>query len=160
MEWDCTVNASYLNRALSPTHSRTIITEAYDFLRRRKTKFDAIVVRGVSGMVIGSPVAYKLKVPLVIVRKADGNHSGQSVEGYSKFTGYVIIDDLVASGDTIQTIRDEISKEFHYPRSQPKMTGLILYQNSSNGTEYANRWDCWVRNVGMSHSYAKKPKTS
>lgn len=61
-------------------------------------------MRGVSGMLVGAPLAYELGKPIVIVRKSDGSHSGHSVEGPTCVGRYAIIDDLVDSGDTLREI--------------------------------------------------------
>src|SRR5271165_5218346 len=38
---------------------------------RRRNSFDAIAVRGVSGMGMGFPISYLLKIPLINIRKID-----------------------------------------------------------------------------------------
>lgn len=69
-------------------------------------KFDAIAVSGASMMLIAPIVAYKLKKNVILVRKPEEVcNSSYRVEGKHSQT-YIIIDDLVASGDTIRRIKE------------------------------------------------------
>jgi len=70
----------------------------------KHVKFDTIVFRGFSGAVVGPVVALRLKKPWALVRKAgDNTHSSHHVEG-DVSGDYVIIDDFVATGETVKHI--------------------------------------------------------
>ncbi len=59
---------------------------------------DFIACTGISGLMFAAPVAYLLKLPLVVVRKTkDGSHAVEFVEGNPK-GNYAIIDDFMSSG--------------------------------------------------------------
>ena len=70
--------------------------------------FNMIAVQGVSGMAIGFPLAVKLGVPIVVVRKPDedshsdaGTITGESVKGKR----CLFVDDFVSMGRTRQRVR-------------------------------------------------------
>lgn len=101
------------------------LTDVLDVTTRRKTidktisdlrgiEFETIAVRGVSGLLIGSIVALEMNKVLAIVRKpGEGTHSFYSVEGAP--TGrYIIIDDLICSGKTVETIIDAMKAKYHF----------------------------------------------
>jgi orotate phosphoribosyltransferase-like protein len=74
----------------------------------KKYKIGTIAVRGVSGISIGSVVSYLTKIPLCVIRKEkEDKHSFYNVEYnddlISSFN-YCIIDDLIDSGNTIESI--------------------------------------------------------
>lgn len=72
--------------------------------------FDGIAVRGVSGLLVGAIVAHTLKKHLIVVRKEVSTHASNKVETHIGVGNYVIIDDMKASGLTIRTIKEEITK--------------------------------------------------
>lgn len=73
--------------------------------------FTHIAVSGVSGCVVGSAVALRLKKNLIVIRKDnDGSHSFTKVEGYpDESFQYIILDDFVSSGYTISQIYRKIN---------------------------------------------------
>ena len=99
--------AAYSLDDLDDTCRRT-----YNALREIRDEFDSIIVTGMSGVVVGVPVALKLEKPVVIVRKGkdkDDSHqfSGQiDVAGTRVINRYrigkrtVIVDDFRSSGET------------------------------------------------------------
>jgi phosphoribosylpyrophosphate synthetase len=80
----------------------------------------SIVVTGLSGMLIGIPVADALGRPLAIVRKNRGLH--RSIEG-SIASKYIIVDDLIETGDTVKRITNTIS-------TCAVCVGIVLYHDS------------------------------
>ena len=93
----------YLNTALNPKLRRQTISRTVRHLKPIIDTFDAIAVSGVSGMLIGVPVADMLDKPLIVVRKEHNTHSDCLVEG-SIEGRYLIVDDLINTGETINTI--------------------------------------------------------
>jgi hypothetical protein len=71
-------------------------------------KFDAIAFRGLSGSLVAPSVALKLGKTLLAVRKEEECHSSRQVEGDLGADRYIIIDDFVSSGETINEIRKAI----------------------------------------------------
>ena len=101
------------------------ITESVRALRASNLEFDVIVCCGLSGSLIAPDVARKLNKKLVIVRKQDGSH-GHDVElTFNEDVGnYVIVDDLIESGKTVDLIR----KRLHW--YEGKCVGIYLYNQS------------------------------
>lgn len=96
--------------------------------------FDTIVVRGHSGVAMGSVIAHVMDKNLIIIRKPDEDaHSHEVAEyGDEVLRGrnrmkFIIIDDCVDSGETIKQIHEGFKKAF--PRRRPIFKGLYLYQD-------------------------------
>lgn len=79
-------------------------------LRPHKARFDFLAVTGMSGVVIGSPLAVRLEKPLVIVRKPDdSSHSyGDLIGGAAARGRYMFVDDFIASGTTFRRVRERL----------------------------------------------------
>ena len=71
----------------------------------KKYDFDAIAFRGLSGALIAIPMAHALDKTMIAVRKkGENNHSGAGVEGDWVARRYVIMDDMISTGNTVRTI--------------------------------------------------------
>jgi hypoxanthine phosphoribosyltransferase len=105
-------HTDYLRKALNPEELRKGIKTAKARIKESRVEFDAIAVRGNSGVLFGSVLAYELKKPLILVRK-DSSHSMYNVEGELNAKTYLIVDDFTATGNTVRTIIDEIEKFNH-----------------------------------------------
>lgn len=67
--------------------------------------FDAIAFTGTSGAAYAYPLSYHLQIPLLCIRKSEtNNHYGQLLEGAVEAKRYLIVDDWVATGKTINRI--------------------------------------------------------
>lgn len=124
----------YLRNSLDPKWSRKGIRVAYRYLRRRRREFNGIVCRGVSGSAFAAPLAYRLNVPLVVVRKGESTHSSYKVEGVDYADRLVFVDDFVASGNTLSEVARMIAGEkvYNYEAGQEisgfrKIVGCYLY---------------------------------
>lgn len=105
--------------------------------------FDSIVVRGVSGIIVGSPVAHMMGKPIVIVRKPGVSSHAHSLISNLRHVGkrYVIVDDFVSLGRTMTVIQDAIRVEsagLRYPEA-PEYAGLYQY---AFGSWYQNDPPC------------------
>lgn len=140
------IASDYLQSALDPKEMVKSVGRITGFLSRRRDVFDGIAVRGVSGMVIGSAVAYKMRLPLLIVRKKDGNHSTMKVEGDESIKRYVIIDDFIGTGATVEEIVKKI-EEFN----GAKPIGTTLYSAWGTINRYekrvADKHKFWIKYV-------------
>ena len=79
------------------------VERAVDQLDKIQDRFESIAVTGVSGLVVGSPVALLMGKALIVVRKEDdiSTHSGNRVENIREIgTHYLFLDDFIASGTT------------------------------------------------------------
>jgi adenine/guanine phosphoribosyltransferase-like PRPP-binding protein len=90
------------------------VRKTVETLKPFKRRFDSIVVTGMSGVILGSPVALRLHKPLVVLRKEvdNDNHS------YTKWINlenagarYIILDDFIASGRTFHRMREYANYE-------------------------------------------------
>lgn len=134
--------SDYMRHVLSYESLDEIIAELEDEILKSKIKFDSIAVKGNSGTLVAGALSIRLKRNLVLVRKNDGSHSGRSMEGFysssskgpfaidedDKHIRYIIIDDLIATGDTILEIHSKLGKR--------QLVGVFLYaQDSEYGKE-------------------------
>jgi adenine/guanine phosphoribosyltransferase-like PRPP-binding protein len=80
------------------------VSKTVEALRRRRKHFDSIVVRGNSGVIVGSPVALRLRVPLVVVRKpGEGSHSSHKVINVGNLGDrWLFLDDFISTGRTLR----------------------------------------------------------
>ena len=91
-----------------------IVEKALDALTPHVTEFDSIAVRGVSGVIVGAPVAVLLGMPLLIVRKDDElSHAHDNARRVSngRLAGrrYLVLDDFTITGATIQEIEAQMT---------------------------------------------------
>jgi adenine/guanine phosphoribosyltransferase-like PRPP-binding protein len=121
---------SYLNRVVDKTAFENTVCAAIRLLAN--VKFDAIAVQGNSGVSVGAVLAFLLNKNLIIVRKAnDGSHSSLQVEGDNSVGTYIIVDDLVASGNTYARIRSKMVSNF----PNVVFKGLFLYDGYRAGSD-------------------------
>lgn len=91
-------------------------------------EFDTIVCSGVSGIVFAVQLAQRMGRKVAIVRKdGDGTHSTNKIEANcfpNEIGKYIIVDDLIDSGKTIDRIVAAMKK--HAPR-KTKHVATYLY---------------------------------
>ena len=111
----------YVSQLHDPDIFADIVEKAVQCLQN--IAFDTIVFRGFSGAVVGPTVALRLGIPWVLVRKTgDNTHSSRMIEG--NVTGdYIIIDDFIDTGDTIDKIINACGS---------KCVGVYLYDYQLN----------------------------
>ncbi len=115
----------------SPNEFKQKIDAICRAFKTLKTKPDAIAFQGSSGSAIAFPLSYKLKVPIIYIRKPDESTHGHRLEGNIPRGGvstYVIVDDLIASGATVARIYASIAdRATELGCRPPKCTGIFLY---------------------------------
>lgn len=114
--------ASHTCRVLNHKYRNKVIINAYTKLSKVDFWYDSIACCGTSGMLVVPQIAELLKKNIIIVRKDSNCYSDFIVEGPST-KQYIIIDDLICSGNTIKYIITSIHKEI--PRS--KCVGIYSY---------------------------------
>lgn len=141
------ISSTYLSCILTPNTLERIVEDTYEVLKRHKNEFDAIAFRGMSGAMVAPQVAVKLKKSLLMVRKGEDCHSYSAVEGEFDIKSYVIVDDLVDTGKTIQTIINSIKSAITGPgriKSEgkgPNCIGMVFYNDHpENYTREQTRW--------------------
>jgi orotate phosphoribosyltransferase-like protein len=87
-----------------------------------KVDTDTIVVRGMSGVSMAFALrASGFSAQLVILRKKEDKHHGHTMSAVGEklsVINYVILDDLMDSGDTVNGIKDDM---------QARCAGIFLY---------------------------------
>lgn len=92
----------------------------------KKNEVGAIVATGTSGLIIAPIIAYITGIPLVTINKeGDGSHSDYLVRGMMNSGDYIIIDDFIDSGRTVDRIINSIYDHISIPT---KCIGVILYR--------------------------------
>lgn len=130
--------SGYISKGFDPRHVRRILKESKILLKN--VKYDAIAVRGVSGMLFGPLLAYLLKKELIVVRKpktTEDSHAVYQAESRIDEGIYIIVDDLMATGHTISSIVKEINAR--YPKLKPHRDVLLWHQDHVRLTEIPAR---------------------
>ena len=108
--------------------------EAIEELRER-TGSTSVVVHGNSGVSCGFAALMVTKEQdfnLVLLRKDNDNSHGSPIEGPAghRLQKYLILDDFISSGTTMNRIRDKIDTlygQVHWSSSKPECVGIVLY---------------------------------
>ena len=115
--------ASHTCRVLNHKNRNKIIIKAVCDLRKIENTFDSIACCGVSGLMVVPQIAELLNKNIIIVRKPDEKRYSEFwIEGVSPFR-YIVVDDLICSGDTFKWIRQAI----HEDNPKAICTGLYCY---------------------------------
>lgn len=98
-------------------------------------EFDYLVFTGLSGALTAIPLAERIGKDLIVVRKnIEDSHYCQKIEVPNTFIRkdftYLIVDELVDSGDTIRKIIKEINKYAKRLKIKAKCKGAIFNENS------------------------------
>jgi orotate phosphoribosyltransferase len=108
---------------------KTTVDETVKMLRskRRSKPFDSIVVTGLSGLLVGAPTALRLKVPLVVIRKAKENFHGGSVAVNRNKIGsrWLFLDDFSSTGATEKRVQKVV---YDYISGTTKQIGSFFYR--------------------------------
>jgi len=106
-------HSPYMKKSIRTKELKSCIRLAIRALKH--WKFDTIAFRGISGALLSAPIALALNKNMIIVRKpSDSSHSvtqyHHKVEGNANARSYIIVDDFVSSGTTMETIQEEVKK--------------------------------------------------
>lgn len=104
------------------------VTRTTEVLRAVRGEFDAIVVTGMSGTLVGSPVALRLRKPLVVIRKDndDSHHGKGRIINRDKLHNRkraLFLDDFVSNGDTKKKVVEKVAAE------DGVLVGTYLYRD-------------------------------
>lgn len=129
-------HSSYLHSALDRNKIDLTVNTLIHLIQENKFDFDAIAFTGMSGALIAPLVAQRLQKGLLMVRKTgDGSHSGYIVEGGLDCTKFIIIDDLIMSGNTIRNLLEKVKTVC----PNATCSGIILYHEEANDYDFENR---------------------
>ena|SRR5271156_4732446 len=126
---------SYLGRIFDVNQYPQLINKLSIKIKKfqQKQSFDAIAFTGTSGCSVAFTLSYKLGIPLICIRKnSDNSHFNGLYEGVENVKRYIIVDDFIASGDTIATIKKNVLLR----SKRAKLVGIFLYGQSANQTTH------------------------
>lgn len=119
------MHAEYLH-AINPEKRQRAVNFVLDLIKGKKLQFDTIAVRGFSATSIGSMVAYLLEKPLCYIRKEEESCNSCNRVEYDQSIGkFLIIDDLVCSGNTVKQIIEQALKKDY----KAECIGVALYRD-------------------------------
>jgi adenine/guanine phosphoribosyltransferase-like PRPP-binding protein len=142
------VRSQYLKNVFTPKVYKPLIIKACEVLTEMMVSnpFDTIAFTGVSGAAIGFALGYELGLPMLCVRKqSEKSHYSATngyVEGHFTAMRYIIVDDLIASGDTIYSIMNRI----HLAIDDAECVGIFLYNDEVIYPEN-NRYGVPIRSI-------------
>lgn len=136
--------ASHTSRLLNHKYRNKIIMQTYVDLRSKDLEFDAIACCGISGLMVVPQIAELLKKNILVIRKDLNGYSNFNIEG-PHTNRYIIIDDLICSGNTVKTIMKAIKSEFH----KPKCLGIYCYMPEESA--YRNKPELCKRDLGIDY---------
>lgn len=118
-------HAHHLRFLFDATRRNITIDLVLKEIEAQKYDFNAIAVRGTSGLLMGAIIAHILGKELCIVRKdGEGSHSMYRVEGPTGIVPkFLIIDDCVDSGATVVHILVAMKAS----AADAKCVGAIMY---------------------------------
>ncbi len=137
-------HTSYLTSILRPNKQHLVINQLLSNIKKlqQTTIIDAIAIRGMSGAIVGGIISHLTNIPLICVRKENTSHSDFHVEmvliNPKKKVNYIIVDDLISTGNTLNTIIKDINNEFkrisldYNQIIKPCPVGIFLYNDSPN----------------------------
>jgi adenine/guanine phosphoribosyltransferase-like PRPP-binding protein len=124
--------SGYLEDGLEKSSARKVIRGMKNLIVKSNLKFDAIAYTGCSGALVAPTIAYLLNKHLIVVRKNEGAHSFNRVEGYvnkNEPINYIIIDDFIETGKTINTIYEKIADAAGNLPSNIILKGIFLWNS-------------------------------
>ena len=119
------IQSDYLDTVLVAGGLKKHVCNILKTIKKHRLKFDAIAVRGCSGMLVGAPVAMKLGKSLIIVRKNESTHAAWDIEGDIDCNSFIIIDDFILTGDTVKEIHTKVIQTGF--NKEQKCLGAICY---------------------------------
>lgn len=132
----------HTSQVLNHKNRNKIIIKAVCDLRKSDVGFDSICCSGTSGLLVVPQIAEILDKHIVVVRKKDErSYSNFDIEGVAPYR-YIIIDDLVCSGNTIKHIQKTIKRE--HPRAicmgvYCYIPGDCAYRSDTDGSKLCQR---------------------
>lgn len=126
------IHSRYLNSPLDKDKRKEILDRLEKQIDDSGIVFQAIAFCGMSGALIAPALAQRLNCGLILVRKEkEPRHTYLKVEGYTKGSRYIIIDDQIATGNTIKYILETIHQDDNFQEMNAQ--AVFLYNNELEG---------------------------
>lgn len=114
------------------------VAERVREIRQKNPEAEALAASGHSGVMLMGAVSFITGLPMIAVRKnPDTIQDVRMANGWMGAKGYIILDDLIATGSTVDRIVSEIEEEFQrckrtydaYKKLKqaPKPVAIVLY---------------------------------
>lgn len=105
---------SYYKRHSDPGGLQECADMVLQTLRPIRDQFDGLYATGLSGVLPAAIAAYKLKKPLVILRKPNDGSHGRELEGLGLVPGprLIIVDDFLCMGRTLDRLLTAIPSTY------------------------------------------------
>jgi adenine/guanine phosphoribosyltransferase-like PRPP-binding protein len=106
------LTSPYLEEVYDPVTFKKLVAKTAKKVKeiKRKFPFTHIAFRGSSGAAMAFPVSVATGIPLVHVRKLREKSHGCPIEGRGTCNRYVILDDFICSGETVNAIANKLEK--------------------------------------------------
>jgi adenine/guanine phosphoribosyltransferase-like PRPP-binding protein len=142
------VYTDYLQRVYSKKLFAKTIKKTITLVKQlqKQHKFTAIAFSGSSGAALAFPVAYATGLSLIHARKRDSSHwvednsrcKGGIVEGTLGAKKYIIIDDFISSGTTVDRILRDVNAAYKYRGFAyvPKCVAIVVYSTGSGRSTF------------------------
>ena len=131
------LQSHYLTRVYNPRQFKVIVRNTLEIAKQvdEKSKYDTIAFTGQSGSALAYILAHSLNKKMICVRKdSDNSHyftdSGNNFEGYVNAKKYIIVDDFICSGESIDKIVQTVQAKI--PKA--KCVGILLYSRRTEET--------------------------
>lgn len=130
MSGELYIKTGYLREVYYKDVFNKKIKQCYNILKEfgKKNKFDTILFTGNSGAAFAYPLSLSLKKHLLCLRKGR-SHFGTGFEGNFDVKKYIIVDDFVESGNTVDRLLTKTSKTFKLSNC----VGILLYCGNQSG---------------------------
>src|SRR5574337_120294 len=114
---------------------------------KKEYDFDSIAFCGISGAAMAFVIAHQMNLPLVCVRKkgesshyvSQGFTNGRLCEGNIGTRKYIIVDDVISSGNTVNYIMDSIEKDC----DNAKCMAMVMYAAHGENSTYTRLNQTW-----------------
>ncbi|KKN19834.1 hypothetical protein LCGC14_0941600 [marine sediment metagenome] len=140
---------SWFRSIFRPDELQQLVKRSITMLKafHKETPFDAMAFTGMSGAMLAPILSYELQIPMIMVRTEHEASmcSKAPASGFTKFKSYIIVDDLVLSGNTLGHIHAavcefcECSLAPHDMQTyKPELVGVALYDSHFDGDTIDN----------------------
>jgi len=125
------IGCGYLQNVTTANNWRKVVSQLAKNIKAANLDFESIAFCGMSGALVAPTVAGRLGKTILMVRKDnDGSHSGCKLEGNPNTKNFIIVDDLLFTGSTINRIIETIrANDF---TKDAKCVGIFLYNSHRN----------------------------
>jgi len=140
------ISTTFMRAAFDRNQRREVQSNAHEILKQLDSLEEvSLVGTGMSGAMMLGVIADKCSCSCTLIRKVKGvSHSELAVEGETDFQRYIIVDDIIDSGATVERIQEEIRGV----NPSATLEGILLYNECEDRFEdYEHRFDCWVRSI-------------